>query len=232
MGTEMAQIGFGPTYCETLSWAGNTFPAEPLNTVSNGVIVGFGIASAYYVAKRAPKAVDLYVLSGLLMATGVGSGLWHGLREPWALAFDVTPGLFFLFALVFCWARRLWGYIGAAVFLLAFFLAFRVSTQYWGVVQRWVALAPVVVGAGLVLIAQTYVYSKRAALGGAVALSSALMALFFRTIDLDACAYVPFGTHFLWHVFLSGGSFVGVMTLIGFRARSAKAAAPAAEAAE
>jgi hypothetical protein len=228
----MAQIGFGPIYCETMYWAGSTFPAEPVNTVSNGVIVLFGLASAYYVAKRAPRAVDLYVLSALLTATGVGSGLWHGLREPWALAFDVTPGLFFMFALLFCWARRLWSYLGATIFLLAFFLAFQYSREYWGLVQRWVALAPVVVIAAAVLIAQTYVYSKRATLGGTVALSSALLALFFRTIDLDACAYIPFGTHFLWHMLLSAGSFVGVMTLTGLKARSEKPAAPAAEAAE
>src|SRR5215467_9260882 len=111
----MAQIAFGPIYCETMYWNGMTFPAEPANTVSNGVIVLFGLASAYLVAKRAPKAVDLYVLSALLTATGVGSGLWHGLREPWALRFDVTPGLFFLFVLVFCWARRLWSATGANI---------------------------------------------------------------------------------------------------------------------
>jgi hypothetical protein len=228
----MAQIPFGPIYCETMYWAGNTFPAEPVNTISNGAIVLFGLASAYFVAKRAPKSVDLYVLSALLTATGVGSGLWHGLREPWALAFDVTPGLFFLFALIFCWARRLWSYAGAAIFLLAFFLAFQYSREYWGVVQRWVAIAPVVVIAASVLIAQTYVYSKRAALGGVLALSSALAALFFRTIDLDACDYIPFGTHFLWHMLLSAGSFIGVLTLTGLKARAPKAATPAAEAAE
>ena len=228
----MAQIAFGPIYCETMYWNGMTFPAEPANTVSNGIIVLFGLASAYLVAKRAPKAVDLYVLSALLTATGVGSGLWHGLREPWALAFDVTPGLFFLFALIFCWARRLWSYAGAGIFLLAFFLLFQYSREYWGLVQRWVALAPVVIVAATVLIAQTFVYSKRAAFGGLMALSSALAALFFRTIDLDACAYIPFGTHFLWHMFLSAAGFVGVLTLTGFAARSPKPAAPAAEAAE
>jgi hypothetical protein len=228
----MAQLGFGPIYCETMTWAGTSFPAEPVNTVSNGAIVLFGLAAAYMVAKRAPKSVDLYVLSGLLTATGVGSGLWHGLREPWALAFDVTPGLLFLFALIFCWARRLWSYAGAAIFLLAFYLLFQYSREYWGLVQRWVALAPVVIVAAGALIAQTYVYSKRAALGGVVALSSALAALFFRTIDLDACAYVPFGSHFLWHILLSAAGFVGVLTLTRLPARSPKAAAPAAEAAE
>jgi len=228
----MAQLGSGPIYCETMYWAGNTFPAEPVNTVSNGVIVLFGLAAAYIVAKRAPRAYDLYALSALIAATGIGSGLWHGLREPWALAFDVTPGLFFLFALMFCWARRLWSYVGAAIFLLAFFLAFQYSREYWGYVQRWVALAPVVIAAAGVLIAQTYVYSKRAAFGGTIALSSALVALFFRTIDLNACAYIPFGTHFLWHIFLSAGSFVGVVTLTELKARSSKAATPATEPAE
>jgi hypothetical protein len=28
-----------------------------------------------------------------------------------------------------------------------------------------------------------------------------LLSLFFRTIDMAVCEYIPFGTHFLWHLF-------------------------------
>ena len=216
----MPQFNFGPVYCETLSATSASFPVEPLNTISNGVIVLFGLASLYFTVKRAPRAVDLYILSALLITTGVGSGIWHGLRDRDALFFEVQSGLYFLFALVFFWSRRLWGFGGAALFLGLFLAGFTLSRQFWdssvfGIpVQRWVALAPVVIVAGIALSVQTYVYSRRAALLSGMALASAIVALTFRTIDLSVCDAIPTGTHFLWHSFLSAGAFLGVLALI------------------
>jgi hypothetical protein len=236
----MPPFTFGPIYCETMSATSAGFPVEPMNTISNGVIVMFGLAALYLVVKRAPRAGDLYALCALLVITGIGSGIWHGLRDGQALFFEVQSGLFFLFALVFFWARRLWSYLGAALFLVLFAAGFVTSRQYWNSeifgfeVQRWVALAPLVILAGIVLITQTYMHSKRAALYSSVALSSALVALTFRTMDLSACAYIPFGTHWLWHSFLSCGGFLGIVALIELPAlRSAKRASqPATEPAE
>ena len=100
-------------------------------------------------------------------------------------------------------------------------------------IQRWVALAPVVILAGIALIVQTYAISKRAAAYGGAALALALVALTFRTIDLSVCSAIPFGTHFLWHSFLSAAGFLGVLRLIELPAvRKSRPAAPAAEAAE
>jgi hypothetical protein len=152
----------------------------------------------------------------------------------------VQSGLFFLFAVVFFWARRLWSYLGAALFLTLFFGGFSLSREYWdravfGIpVQRWVALAPVVILAGTALIVPTYRYSRRAAFLGGMALVSAIVALTFRTIDLSVCAAIPFGTHFLWHSFLSFGGFLGVLALIEIPSVRAtrRASRPAAEAAE
>jgi hypothetical protein len=236
----MPPFTFGPIYCETLSATSASFPVEPMNTISNGVIVMFGLAALYLVVKRAPRAVDLYVLCALLIATGIGSGIWHGFRNREALFWEVQSGLFFLFALVFFWARRLWSYLGAALFLGLFYAGFAYSREYWNStifgfeVQRWVAIAPIVILAGIALITQTYMHSKRAAFYSSVALSSALVALSFRTMDLTVCAYIPFGTHFLWHSFLSAGGFLGILALLELPlVRSAKSAPqPATEPAE
>ena len=91
-----------------------------------------------------------------------------------------------------------------------------------------------VILAGIALIAQTYAYSRRAALLGGMALISAIVALTFRTIDLSVCASLPIGTHFLWHSFLSAGGFLGVLALIELPAiRSVKRAPqPSTEPAE
>jgi hypothetical protein len=236
----MPQFNFGPVYCETLSATSANFPIEPLNTISNGVIVLFGLASLYFTVKRAPRAVDLYVLAALLITTGVGSGVWHGLRDRFALFFEVQSGLLFLFALVFFWSRRLWNYGGAALFLGLFVAGFAISRQLWDTtlfglpLQRWVALAPVVIVAGIALIVQTYARSSRAALLSGMALTSAIVALTFRTIDLSVCDIFPTGTHFLWHSFLSAGGFLGVLALIEIPAaqRRRLTAQPAPEPAE
>ena len=66
----MPPFTFGPVYCETMSATSASFPVEPMNTISNGVIVMFGLLGLYFVAKRAPRAADLYVLCALLIATG------------------------------------------------------------------------------------------------------------------------------------------------------------------
>jgi hypothetical protein len=233
----MPQFTFGPIYCETLSATSTAFPVEPLNTISNGVIVLFGLLSLYFTVKRAPRAVDLYVLSALLITTGIGSGIWHGFRDRGALFFEVQSGLFFLFAFVFFWARRLWSYAGAALFMGLFFGGFVLSREFWDTtmfgipLQRWVALAPVVIVAGLALIVQSHAISRRAAAYGAGALALAITALIFRTIDLSVCSVIPFGTHFLWHSFLSAAGCLGVLGLIALPA-ARRTAAPAAEAAE
>jgi hypothetical protein len=206
-------LTFGPIYCEDALGL-TTFPIEPVNTISNAAIVLFGVASLYYVAKRAPRSVDLYCLGALLVANGIGSALWHGLRQPLTLAFDVAPGLFFLFGFSFCWARRLWSAFAATLLFAGFFLASLISGILVAGMPRWVGLAPAVVATALLLIVQTAMRSKSAALWGAAALASTLTALTFRTIELDLCNTIPFGTHFLWHIFNSGGAFMGVIALV------------------
>ncbi len=137
------------------------------------------------------------------------------MREPWALVFDVTPGLIFLFAFAFCWARRLWTIVGGLALLVAFYFAFQFSREYFGAFQqRWVAIAPAVVLTGIALVIQTAFRSKSAALLGLAAIMSSLTALGWRTFDMTACDYLPFGTHFLWHIFNSAGAFMGVLSLI------------------
>jgi hypothetical protein len=224
-----APLTFGPIYCED-AIALTSFPIEPVNTISNLVIVFFGLASLWYTSRRAPRAHDLYALGALLVANGIGSGLWHGLREPWALGFDVLPGLLFLFGVSFCWARRLWSLGGAVFLVVAFFIAFGFSGALFPSAPRWVSIAPAVVVTGLLLIGQTAMRSKEAALFGGMALAGTLTALFFRTIDLNACPYISVGTHFLWHIFNSAGAFAGVVALVTLQKAEPARSEPAAAA--
>jgi hypothetical protein len=218
----VAQFGIGPTYCETLSATAAAFPIEPANTVSNAVIVLFGLASLYLVHKRTPRAYDLYIVSGLLIACGIGSGLWHGLRDGSALFWEVRAGLFFLLGLAICWSRRLWSPLGALLFVVAFVLTFQYSREYLSVGnQRWVAAAPSVILFGSILAAQTVKRSKKAALLGLTAMVLSLTALGFRTYDLAICDTFPMGTHWLWHIFNSAGGFTAMVAIITLQTQGA-----------
>jgi len=48
------------------------------------------------------------------------------------------------------------------------------------------------------------------------------IAILFRSIDSLMCGYVPFGTHFLWHIFNGGLLYVAMRSVILHRAHSAK----------
>jgi hypothetical protein len=221
----VAQFGIGPTYCETLSALNATsvaFPIEPANTVSNGVIVLFGLAALYFVAKRTPRAYDLYVVAALLVACGIGSGLWHGLRDGSALFWEVRAGLFFLLGLAICWSRRLWSPLGAVLFVVAFVVTFQYSREYLGIAgQRWVAAAPAVILFGSILATQTVMRSKKAALLGLAAMGLSLTALGFRTYDMTVCDGFPMGTHWLWHIFNSAGGFTAMLAIITLQTQGA-----------
>lgn len=215
------QWTFGPQYCETpLGVAAVGFPVEPFNTYSNLAIIFFALLGFFVVGRRAPRSIDLYILCSLLLATGIGSFFWHGLRERWALSLDVWAGVLFLMALFFLWARRVMPLWQAAIFFVAFFLV----TRYFDEINlipfgRWASIMPAVVLFGGYLIYRTVAYAKYGAYLGCAAIGSTLLALTFRTLDRLAveqlaCDVIPIGTHFLWHGFLSAGAFLGILAMI------------------
>ena len=207
---------FGPIYCETPSMIGPGFPAEPWNTYSSFLIVIFGLISLAFVARRTPRAYDLYALCVLLILNGVGSSLWHGLRTRWALTFDVLPALVFLVAFIFLWSRRISPLWQSLLVVVGFFLI-QAGQRYLGInlagIGIWVALAPAVILVALWLILRTAPLSTPAAVFGGATLAIGLVALLFRTIDRQACPYLPAGTHFLWHILLSSAAFLGLVAL-------------------
>ncbi len=203
----------GPVYCET-PLAAFSFPAEPVNFISNAVIIAFGLV-ALWLSYRKWSATDVWALAILLTATGIGSALWHGLRTPLSLTLDVVPGLLFLLLFVYVWARRVWGVYGASAYLGAFFAGTFALSWLTQLVMPFrgppvgVVLAAIV-GAGYLI----YRTRDRALLLGSLTLLSALFAYTFRSVDLYTCSVIPFGTHFLWHVFLSGGAFLGILIIM------------------
>lgn len=208
---------FGPIYCETPDLVGAKFPVEPWNAYSSLAIILFAVIAAFVTAFRNPRAYALYFLCLLLAINGIGSFLWHGLRTRWALALDVFPALVFLLCFMFLWARKIFSVRQAVLVVLAFFLiqaGQRYIAPNLASIGIWVALAPAVILIALWLIMRTITISRRAAIYGSAALLSSLVGLAMRTLDRRICSFVPSGTHFLWHMLLSFGAFLGILTLI------------------
>lgn len=219
---------FGPLYCETPPSILGAFPLEPWNAISSGVIVLFGLAALWIVRRRAPADLLLYAMTALLVVNGVGSILWHGLRTRWALNLDVIPALVFLVLMAIIWAKRVspwWQTVALVAFVLAAPLTFRFVAMDLSFYTRMGVSAAALTLAALWLIWRASVISAPAAALGAASLGAAVVALGFRTLDPIACPDVPFGTHFLWHVFLSSAAFLGLLTLIALKDAATRRAA-------
>ena len=219
----------GPLYCETPETITGIFPVEPANAISSGVIVLFGIAALFLVMRRSPRAYELYAACILLMLNGVGSILWHGLRTRWALTFDVVPAVIFVLLVALVWARRVGPWwqvatIGGALLLAPLAVPFLELGSRWPL--RFGVMVLVIVALALWLIVRSYSISRTAAVTGAAALLSAVAALTFRSIDSAACESIGLGTHFLWHMFLSGGAFLCLLTILTLDAARQRQAAP------
>jgi peptidoglycan/LPS O-acetylase OafA/YrhL len=208
---------FGPQYCETPATITGIFPVEPANAISSGVIVLFGIAALFLVVQRSPRALELYVACVLLIINGVGSILWHGLRTRWSLTLDWVPAVVFVLLVAVVWARRVGPWwqvaaVGGALLVAPLAVRFLDLGSRWPL--RFGATAFVIVALALWLIVRSFAVSRRAGLLGAGALASAVAALTFRSIDAAACESLGMGTHFLWHMFLSGGAFLCLLTIL------------------
>ena len=63
-------------------------------------------------------------------------------------------------------------------------------------------------------------YGRSTGLLGVILLAFGIGAAFFRSIDLIVCPYVPFGTHFLWHIGLSTAACLGIVLMVRMRSES------------
>ena len=211
---------FGPTYCETPATILGIFPVEPANAISSGVIVVFGLLALFQVMRRAPRSIELYVLCALLITNGVGSILWHGLRTRWSLTLDFLPAAIFVLVMALIWARRVapWSQVAVAFgAFLAAVIALRFVDLGLPIPGRMAASALAIVGLALWLIVRSVAVSREAAFLGGAALVSALIALTFRSADGWACTTFGTGSHFLWHIFLSAGAFLAMLTILRLR---------------
>lgn len=201
------------TYCERLD---PSFWSEPLNAISNAAfIIAALVCGLKALRDRRTDALTISLVA-ILFAIGVGSFLFHTFATRWSGVADTVPILLFILVYLAAATRR---YLQAS-----WFSAILVPVGFIGFailfVRLWGAYLPSMNGSEgyfpvlVILVAFGLLLSRRGhpaavALIAAAALFS--LSLTFRSIDLAICGPLPFGTHFLWHIF--NGLLLGVVLM-------------------
>lgn len=198
-------------YCER---GGPGFWAEPANALSNGAFLLAAVAAAIQARAAAPPDRAALGLAALIAVIGLGSFLFHTLAVYGAMLADVIPIALFIYAYLALALRRFLrlpglrvGAASAGFALFAYAFAPTLDALTGDDVSRVtngsIDYAPAV----LALFALAWATARRPEgrfvgtgrrLAGIGTLF--LISLAARTADPAACAFVPFGTHALWHV--------------------------------
>lgn len=214
----------GPVYCEMLTDTGDGWLFEPLNTWTNLAPILAGLLALWLLYRQRATGAVPWVLALLLLATGIGSFVWHGTHSRPALTVETSTGLLFFLCYLFWWAQRLWGWrIGYAACLA--FLAIAVGQFFVlrpsGAVELGFRVIAVIVPFGAALLWSTARrFGPAIRRIGAASLVLGAAAASFRSLDLLACEVVPFGTHFLWHILLAAAAYTAIRMVVAASASS------------
>lgn len=186
-------------YCER---TGPGYWAEPLNALTN---LAFVLAAVLAWRRHRGHARPTgQVMTGALLAIGIGSWLFHTHANALTEALDVLPIVVFILVYVFAASRDFLGLPAwLSVFAAAAFVPFAVLTiplfSMLPGIGSSAGYAPVPV----LILAYAALLARRApatARGLAIGAGILMLSLVFRTLDEPLCAAMPTGTHFLWHV--------------------------------
>jgi hypothetical protein len=196
-------------YCERL---GPGIWAEPINAFTNLAFLVAAFAAWRLANQYRLLSVVTGLLIGLMVAIGIGSGLFHTFATGWARVLDVLPILLFQIAYLWIYGSRvimmrtvhLTGLV--ILFLIAAYLGRQFPHLFNG---SLIYLPAFMLLLGLGIYHYHHARNEPTLLLWATAIFSA--SLFLRTIDLTICKYLPTGTHFFWHL------FNGLLVYLAFR---------------
>jgi hypothetical protein len=186
-------------YCERID---ASLFGEPLNALSNAAFFLAAIWAAT-AARRARSSGAVWSLIGLVALIGAGSLAFHVFATRWSVLADVIPITVFIYAYLAFALRRLlaMNWTVTAISLVALFAATMLIERetpagfFNGSGPYLPALAASAI-VSLALRARAHPASATLIAATVVLLAS----IFFRTIDLLVCPWLPVGTHFLWHL--------------------------------
>lgn len=195
-------------YCER---CGPGLWDEPVNAFTNAAFLVAAWAVWLMARRTGSLTKDIWLLIGLAVSIGVGSGLWHTFASPWAEAMDRIPIM--LFQLLFVWL-----YVRGVIRLeidrsIALLVGFVAMSYLVTLLPPWFNRSIVYAPAFLLLVGLGTFHYRHCRHGRPLLLIASgvfLLALVFRSIDMIVCPYFPIGTHFMWH--LLNGALVYLTT--------------------
>jgi hypothetical protein len=209
----IALIIVQPLYCERHNV---NFFDEPLNAFSN---LAFILASVYSISRLQRMGVKSRVLkwlTGVPILIALGSLAYHIVPGPVTLAADTLPiYLFILTALCYLLYK-----ISSSWLVTGFTISVYVALLIGATILTPASFAGgsirhlITASLALVLIIMVRRRTKSTPFKLILALMGFIAAIFFRSIDLSACAFMPLGTHFLWHILAGATSYVLLSFLI------------------
>jgi hypothetical protein len=196
-------------YCERL---GPGIIAEPINALTNLAFVVAAYAAWRLADQYRSMSVETGLLIGLMVAIGIGSGLFHTFATNWARVLDVLPILLFQIAYLWIYGSRIimMKTVHLEGLVILFLIAAYFGRQFPHLLNGSLIYLPAfIMLLGLGLYHYHHARVEPTLLLWATAVFSA--SLFLRSIDLAVCKYVPIGTHFFWHL------FNGLLVYLAFR---------------
>ncbi len=199
-------------YCEQLGATGFQY----LNIITNGFFLLFAILYLKGIKKShgvlQPRD---YILTALFILISAGSFLWHFAPSAVTDYGDTLPIIFFTLTSLFLIIRKVFNkniilQTGAllSIFVIGLFLE---QLPFLNGSLSYIFLL-------LIFIAITIFFKDKnrdASKSFCLALLLFFVGILARTFDLILCNYIPFGTHFLWHILVAS---MGYFLLLGISA--------------
>lgn len=200
-----------PVYCEEAS-LGSLL--EPFNAISSlaFVVVAYLLYRSFGSVREIRTSYFPLVIATALV--GIGSVSWHTTRHVATFLLDVVPICILFILLLYGLAELIFGRKHALFVLVSFVV---VQSAFF------VTLPNVLNGSvpyliSLVLFAALAIMLSKRMPGADNGLAWSLavfgFSILFRAIDRTLCMWVPFGTHFLWHVGSAVAIHFGVRTIL------------------
>ena len=201
-------------YCERTQYG---FFEEPLNVLSN---LGFLIGAFYlckFIRTKEKQPFSSYFMIIICGVIGIGSMVFHATARMWAAVyFDVMPIAIFAAVLMFLLARHVLrlGIIGTTLMLaLLIFENYIFKSFVNHAPDGYVSLIPC---AFFLIFISVYMAFTKNISAHSISLATviAVVAITLRALDTRICDIFPYGTHFLWHGFMSVFMYIVIRELI------------------
>lgn len=186
-------------YCERTN---ATLLAEPINLFTNLAFLisaYFGCLLVRNIDRNDNFKKQLYILVALTFSIGIGSSLFHSFAKTWAELLDVIPITFFIFYYWYCMQKTLFSQTTIKAIAYVFVLSSISSLIIYllpplPILKAYLLPLGLLFGLGIIIQKK---YKESLLLKVATLFT---ISLTFRSIDEPLCHFIPFGTHFMWHI--------------------------------